>query len=122
MRSRRALSPPAGFLGGVLGFFAGPVVSFVAGLIGYVSIGWAANRIAGTPQWLAAAAYIGIQVLPVLVAIALGTRLLRAGRRQFGWFLVVTGIMAFFPAAACDTAMFVHRLLSDPIVAAFTGD
>ncbi len=102
---RRALSPPAGFLGGVLGVFAGPAISLVAGFIGYVSVGWAANRIAGTQQWAAVAAFIGIQVVPVVAALALGTLLLRTGRPQFGWFLVITGIMAFLPAAACDIAV-----------------
>ncbi len=109
-RSRRALSPPAGFLGGVLGVFTGPVVSFVAGLIGYIAVGWAANRTGGPPQWGVAAAYIGIQLLPVLVALVLGIVLLRAGRMHVGWFLVTTEIMAFLPAAACDSAALVHQL------------
>jgi len=50
----------------------------------------------------ARATILVLQALPLTVGLIAGTSLVRRGRLGLGWFLIVTGICATAPAAACE--------------------
>ncbi len=60
----------------------------------------------GTLPLAARVAILMLQSLPLVFGLPAGTWLVRRGRLGLGWFLILTGIFATAPAAACDLSPF----------------